>query len=366
MERRLALTLLVSVCMMALYPWPSDGASVRGRIYSDVLSREPGAGYATGNGEQVSQPATGSRAPDPLDVKDTIEFFTWYLKTKESMTRGEFETDAAYQKRLPPPFDSRKTIYFRVQRGLQKLYRYDLATQTLTLTDSLRQVDGDSYKRAKAEYDRAMQRYIESIGSGAEADKPTRPQPGDFEPWYEWNILTSIASDAAYIAQNAFGASVAVHAYTTALCKLVFVNGGSIPGEVSEDDGPLLNEINALRRQSAKALKYEYFPPLKKKVAFSFNLAPEEAERVSQAYEIVLGVSLLGYTQSEVKSSRPLRPTLKSPSDWTFINVSIQAVLREIIVRDRNTYEVLKKVSIEPAQEGTADTQETVPKPDSE
>ena len=57
-------------------------------------------------------------APDPLRVKDAKQFFRWFLRMKQRLLekKGEFDTDEAYRKRLPVPFDIRKTVYFTIQR----------------------------------------------------------------------------------------------------------------------------------------------------------------------------------------------------------------------------------------------------------
>ncbi len=73
---------------------------------------------------------------DPLGVRDAKQFFRWYLAMRTKMQmRGEFETITAFQKRMPPPFDSQKTIYFSIQRDpIAKEYTYDSARGVLTLT----------------------------------------------------------------------------------------------------------------------------------------------------------------------------------------------------------------------------------------
>ena len=296
MGRRLALTLLVLIPMMALCLCPSDAASARGRRYSEMLSRPPGSGSAVGNSEHRPEAVANPAPPDPLGVRDTAEFFAWYLKMKESFKRGEFETEEEYQKHLPPPVDRQRVVYFRIERGPNaKRYKYDIATQTLTLTEELRK---------------------ESLLDG----QRTGP--------YYLKLLNKSSNLGQYIGQNAYGASRTVTVMRIEGYDLNLLNGSEVGDEMS----------------------------------ISLSLPPKVAERVSRDYEVVVGVTLMGYDQSST-STFTSGPTVSAALDLSIDTFRIDAVLRQAIVRDRQTHEVLKTVSIEPvAEEGSAAVQETIPK----
>jgi hypothetical protein len=76
-------------------------------------------------------PKAAASRRDPLGVKDTRSFFQWYDGMNNNQPeKSEFETEAAYRKRLPA-FDTSKILYFRVQKPA---YDYDIAKRTLTFT----------------------------------------------------------------------------------------------------------------------------------------------------------------------------------------------------------------------------------------
>lgn len=232
-------------------------------------------------------------ARDSLRVKDTKQFFRWYLGMKEKMpVKSEFETEAAYRKRIPPPFDSQKTIYFTVQREPHtKEYHYDLASKTLTLTAGRRDWTLGYSERSQRGY----------LGRKAQ----TVREDGR-------NHLLVIRMDVSrgrrYIGENAYGATAVVTEYTETSYALSLLNG-DVSGEVRVD----------------------------------LSLGPEEAKRLSQTYEIVVGMKLPGYSHSEVYSAYR-EPTLDWPSDTARSLYVIDGFLHEVIVRDRSTRAIVKRL----------------------
>lgn len=243
-----------------------------------------GAGGAPPPGNELSaRPSMNSE--DPLGAKDPRQFFPWYLKMHDEVTeRSQFETEEEYLKRQPPAFDSEKTIYFRVERHGE--YSYDINTKTLTLTQKMLAALGETLSRSDLRY------YI---------------------------ILASdeVARES-YVAQNAYGAETTVEKTTAKFYELVFLNERSSP-QFDLDTG---------------------------KISVTLTLEPREAERLSKSYEFVLGVRLPGFSQSEFKATR-LGPKFDFPYDYTHLTYEISAVLREVIIRDRNTLEVLRRVPVE-------------------
>ena len=235
-------------------------------------------------------------AKDPLGVKDAKQFFRWYLGMKRKRAaRGEFETEAAYRKRIPADFEPQKVIYFKVPRepGLKE-YQYDFASKTLTLTAG---------------------------GTG-------RLSPSEYTGQHVLTVLEYGFSRGRYVGQNAYGAKVVVEKYTWVDYDLVLHNPVS-----SSAFRPLKGPFTG-----------EDLPSGTVTVALS-PLGPEEARRLSRTYEVVVGVTLLGYEDSRIDSEY-LEPKFDSPNEVTSYCYQIDGYLREVMVRDRSSRAVVKTLRV--------------------
>ncbi len=108
--------------------------------------------------------------------------------------------------------------------------------------------------------------------------------------------------------------------------------------------------LSLLNGDSCGMLAASEFPHLDeafgRQISVSLPLSPAEAKRLSQTYEIVVGVRLVGYDHSEVRFYAT-EATLDAPSERTYYLYVISGSLREVIVRDRYTRSVVKRLPVE-------------------
>ncbi len=228
---------------------------------------------------------------DPLGVKDPKQFFPWFLAMQDKMTapRSQFETEEAHRKRLPPPFDSEKVVYLPIARGE---HTYDIDSRTLTLAAVARPATHPDLKAAGC-------RCSLMIG-------------------------TEEVPRGSYVGQNAYGAKVKIEKTDCISYELAFLNGHSSPAFDLETG----------------------------RISVDLTLDPPQAERLSRSYQIVLGVTLPGYEQSKYCKDHSA-PETDAPFDRTFFSYCVRAVLREVIIRDRHTLSVLRRVPVGPEEEGS-------------
>jgi hypothetical protein len=242
-------------------------------------------------------PTTPARSTLLLRVEDTKAFFERFISTGEVSPRGKFETRESYQKRLPPPFDSNKIVYFTVSSGgpyydfLHDPYDYDMDTQKFT----------------------AFAGHLDRQDS-----LPTYPGADKGTPII---IYEKKDKEDTYPATNRFGVAATVDRSYYSDYVLNFSNLDQCPAELYD---------------SASGI-------------FKITIArsPKVAERLSKNFEVIVGVKLPGYSHSGFGYFHT-EPTIDKPIETFTLRSQIDAEMMKVILRDKSSGEVLAEYSIVP------------------
>lgn len=251
----------------------------------------------TNAAKPMATPPETAAKPD-VETKNAEEFFRWFLAMKAKLpVRDQFETEAEYKKRLPPPFDSKKVVYFVLpdpcdiagEKEFHAIhFSYDLDSQKLKVWS---------------------ERFAHYLGI-----REIRGHP--ISVGIVWKDRRK------YVGTNAYGAKIDV--------------------EEREAHQYYLNILNTGRCRQIEPHVYQG-TELGKRFAVTVSLPPQEARLASKTARIVLGVTLLGYDHAYDALSDRSKPTIDKPSDtWWYIH-SIDAHLVEVILMDRANGKILAR-----------------------
>ena len=266
---------------------------------------------------------SAQKAPEKsaLEVKDTKQFFDWFKNIRPAK-RTEFETEQDYKKRLPPPFNSKKVIYFRA--NCRKGYAYDISSEKLT-------VFGGSGT------------YIWPLGPEYKGGYLT----GDGLREGTAVVMESTGSNlGSYTAANVYGALFVVKSQIRFEYILNFLNRdmGGCPDEYFGSADKRFSVTTTYIAQTAPARSVKYFDSADKRFSVTVEVPPKEAERLSKTLEIVVGVTLPGYDHSLFNCYNlgdSSEPTIRNPIDCTTVHHAIDANLVKVLLRDSASGRVL-------------------------
>jgi|GEM_PF-5580801 hypothetical protein len=230
--------------------------------------------------------------PLAVTVEDTPKFFKMIFDSKEPRPKGDFETDEEYRQRTENALDTNKVYYFRVNRRqllgavTKDMYSYDIQSGDLVISAG------------------------EYLSEKADKKSPYKSVPFCLQ----WDIH----SGKDYEATNGFGAKVNVKASLQQQYVLNIFN------------------CNEFERKNVDYRKHL--------LSVSLNQPDrDEAKRLSQEAEIVIGVQLKGIKDMR-RSSDYERPTFRDPNEVVSILYSVDASLVEIMMVDSKNDMLLKVV----------------------
>ena len=257
-------------------------------------------------GKATQKARVTAPASEPLEVKNTKEFFEWFFRqTAQTPKRSQFETEEAYRKKLPS-LDQSKVHYFRVADNENEgSFWYSVRSKTLTLSA------GNSYYGGYYSFDDSaagLDEFPDFAGSMREAPDVL-------------TVARESHSGRSYTGQNAFGVRVRVKSSSMVSYGLLIPNASQVP-------------------------QYGYG-----KLKVDLSVDPETARRLSKSCELVVGVSLLDFQKGWCYEAGH-SPTLNAPYEESNRLYVIHVGLREIIVRDKFTKSVLRRLVIEPKEGG--------------
>ncbi len=243
----------------------------------------------------VTAPTKAPSVTPGLSIADTKTFFLDFISKSKPPEKSEFETDTDYQKRLPPAFDTKKVIYFiaEMQPETDKNYKYDIATKTLSVLGGWQQYSDDR----------------KSIPSGATSIA----------------IRQDYKDLGSYNGTTAGGANVSVSKASFLTFVLDFRNQSAWPVAV----------WNALDAKTSN-----------KHLSVSVPMEPLEAEALSKHIELVIGVTLAGYSNTDSEITFRTTPTFDDPSDLVSTTVSAEANLVSLTVLDTASKKIITQVFV--------------------
>jgi hypothetical protein len=240
----------------------------------------------------VETPTSSTAPTGSFNIEDTKSFFISYTAKITPPERGDFETDEEYQKRLPKPWDTNKVVYFKVDYNI-KNYTYDINAKKLTIhSGTFLYSDFEEYGAT-----------IPIIIHNETEDK------------------------GSYIGTNAYGAEVTVNKVYIKDYILNIVNADQCKPDYLTDP-PSLEEMRAAQENTNN------FITIDSPLHFTFNIEPAAAEKFCKAAQMIIGVKLLGYSNSEFKCTGTAKPTIDHPRELASFRYRIDCRLASIIVTD--------------------------------
>jgi hypothetical protein len=273
---------------------------------------------------------TPTQTPPPkapvIEIKDPAQFFPWFygMRNKRAQ-RGQFETEEAFQKRIPPPFDSSKILYFKVGEGPVSYY-YDIATQTLTIGNG--ECDSDqSFTR----WDPRTNFDFQYGGS-------------------ECLVITlkSVYHDkGSYLGQNAFGVKARIRKSEVEGFRFKILNIEFLPGQydhvITTPSGENMGIKPPIGDGSIVGYMAKHNMPLLK---IPLQIEPSLAKKLAPNLEILIAVQLPAYEKCILFIDDPSTPTIDSLYETSGKRYQIEAKAVAFLVIDKTTKAVIKTIPV--------------------
>lgn len=279
-----------------------------GAAFCILVSANAQAGIGKGNGVK-QKPKSEASAP-ALKIQNTETFFSWYIR-RGGIYRSEFETEQQFKKRLSW-FDPEKIVYFRLD-----------STDSCDLGYSNQYTTADySVSAGRYKYDVDSQLLTVIAGECGDYGETRIPR----ETMTAQTLILVLEDKeelGTYTGTNAYGARVKVDKSLENRYTLNISNIDECPDTVCEPPVPGIEVGHNTRFRIAVAL------------------TPQEAKKLSNRLQIVLGVKLMGHDRSISYKTLTLEPTIDRPYDASYYDNIIDARVARVLLMDRVTGRVL-------------------------
>jgi TonB family protein len=219
-------------------------------------------------------------------LTDAKAFFQYFTMLKENPHRGEFETEFEFQKRIFKKIDTSTIFLFSVSEpasNQNKNYVYNIESNILTISGGKLQ----TYESDTCKVDDAIP------------------------------IIIQVADEdqGSYKASNAFGSVVIVHSTYTYNYIINFTNLDFLPDSLFDRKNHTFH--------------------------YSIYRLPKEAERLSKALTIIVGVKPVSYQRSNYECIYSSQPKINYPYKRAIFNYSFDARLVRLSLYNKLTKKFL-------------------------